>query len=93
MAWGAVASESMRLICQTERIANQRWKLVYPLRYPNWTGEGVVEKFGLHSLIVIPELDLEDEIYGKQDAPLDGLIQLALSEIDLPNLAVRFRRE
>ncbi|MFN8487744.1 MAG: RNB domain-containing ribonuclease [Caldilineaceae bacterium] len=90
----AVASESMRLIRQTERIVNQHWKLVYLLQHPNWTGEGVVvEKFGSRSLIVIPELDLETEIYGKQDVPVDGVVQLALSEVDLPNLVARFRRE
>jgi len=90
----AVASENMRLIRQTERIANQHWKLVYLLQHPNWTGEGVVvEKFGSRSLVVIPELDLETEIYGKQDAPVDGVVQLALSEVDLPNLVARFRRE
>lgn len=90
----AVASESMRLIRQTERIVNQHWKLVYLLQHPNWNGEGVVvEKFGARSLVVIPELDLETEIYGKQDMPVDGVVQLALSEVDLPNLAARFRRE
>ena len=90
----AVAGDSMRLIRQTERISNTHWKLVYLLQHPNWQGEGIVmEKTGARSLLLIPDLDLETELYGRQELSLDEAVQLTLSEVDLPGLVSRFRRE
>ena len=90
----AVASDNMRLIRQTERISNTHWKMVYLLQHPNWHGEGIViDKNGSRSQVLIPELDLETDIYGRQDVALDEAVQLALSEVYLPGLVARFRRE
>lgn len=90
----AVAGDSMRLIRQTERISNTHWKLVYLWQHPNWRGEGIVmEKTGARSLLLIPDLDLETELYGRQELSLDEAVQLTLSEVDLPGLVSRFRRE
>lgn len=92
MERAAEASNGIRAIRVAERLSNQHWKLVYLLRNPDWAGEGiVVEKNGARNLVVIPELDLETEIYGRPDLLLNEPVSLALSEINLPNLEARFR--
>ena len=88
------ASEAMRTTRQIERVSNMHWTLVYLLQNPDWRGEGVVvEKMGNRNLVLIPELALETEIYGRPDLPLDGTVKLALSEVNLPLLEARFRVE
>lgn len=92
MERSAEASNSVRPLRTTERLSNQHWKLVYLLRNPEWTGEGiVVEKNGGRNLVVIPILDLETEIYGRPDLALDSTIPLSLSEVNLPLLEARFQ--
>jgi len=92
MERAAEASSSIRAIRTAERLSNQHWKLVYLLRNPDWSGAGiVVEKSGARNLVLMPELDLETEIYGRTDLLLNAQLQLALSEINLPNLEARFR--
>ena len=92
MERSAEASNSVRPLRTTERLSNQHWKLVYLLRNPEWTGEGiVVEKNGARNLVVIPELDLETEVYGRPDLVLNAPIQLTLSEVNLPMLETRFQ--
>lgn len=92
MERAAEASNGIRAIRVAERLSNQHWKLVYLLRNPDWTGEGiVVEKNGARNLVVIPDLDLETEIYGRPDLLLNEPVPLAVSEINLPNLEARFR--
>jgi exoribonuclease-2 len=77
---------------RAERLSNTHWKLVYLLRHPEWTGDGVVvEKAGARNLVVIPELDLETELFGRPDLPLDGIIRLGLNEVNLPTLETKFR--
>ncbi len=90
----AVASDNMRLIRQTERISNTHWKMVYLLQHPNWHGEGIViDKSGSRSLVLIPELDLETELYGRSELALDSVVKLAVSEVNLATLEARFRAE
>jgi len=90
----AVAGDSMRLIRQTERISNTHWKLVYLLQNPGWKGEGVVvEKNGTRSLVLIPALELDTELYGRQEMALDSKVKLVLNEVNLPMLETRFRLE
>ncbi|CAN5477776.1 RNB domain-containing ribonuclease [soil metagenome] len=90
----AVASDNMRLIRQTERISNTHWKMVYLLQHPNWHGEGIViDKSGSRSLVLIPELDLETDIYGRSELALDSVVKLAVSEVNLATLEARFRAE
>lgn len=92
MERAAEASNGVRPLRTTERLSNQHWKLVYLLRNPDWSGEGiVVEKNGARNLVVIPELDLETEIYGRPDLVLDSVVPLALSEVNLPLLETRFQ--
>lgn len=88
----AAASEAMRLVRQTERLSNNHWKLVYLLSQPGWSGEGVVvDKYGARNVVLIPELDLETEIYGRNDLALDDTVKVTLSEVNLPELVTRFR--
>jgi exoribonuclease-2 len=92
MARVAEASEGMRLTRQTERLANTHWKLVYLLQHPDWSGEGVVvDKSGTRHVVLIPDLDLETELYGRQDLAPDSEVTLVLSEVNLPELTTRFR--
>lgn len=92
MERSAEASNGVRPLRTAERLSNQHWKLVYLLRNPGWVGEGiVVEKNGARNLVVIPELDLETEIYGRPDLVLDSVVPLALSEVNLPLLETRFQ--
>jgi len=92
MERSAEASMGARTLRVTERLSNQHWKLVYLLQNPDWSGEGViVEKHGNRNLVVIPELDLETDIYGRPDLVLDSVVRLALSEVNLPQLEARFQ--
>ena len=92
MEHSAEASASARTLRVTERLSNQHWKLVYLLQNPGWSGEGiVVEKNGNRNLVVIPELDLETDIYGRPDLVLDSVVRLTLSEVNLPQLEARFQ--
>jgi exoribonuclease-2 len=89
MAEASAAGSGTR---RAERLSNTHWKLVYLLRHPDWMGDGmVVEKTGARNLVVIPELDLDTEIFGRPDLPLDGIIRLGLNEVDLPALETKFR--
>lgn len=92
MERSAEAGNSARPLRTVERLSNQHWKLVYLRREPAWTGEGiVVEKNGARNLVLIPELDLETEIYGRTDLALDSVLPLSLSEVNLPQLEARFQ--
>ncbi|MFZ4663486.1 MAG: ribonuclease catalytic domain-containing protein [Caldilineaceae bacterium] len=88
----AEASNSARPLRTVERLSNQHWKLVFLRRNPTWTGEGVVvEKNGARNLVLLPELDLETEIYGRPDLVLDSVLPVSVSEVNLPQLETRFQ--
>jgi exoribonuclease-2 len=82
-------TDSVRL---AERLARRHWTLVYLLEHPDWRGEGVlVEKYGTRGTVLIPELDLEPRVHLREELPLDSLVPLTLSGVDLPELEVFFR--
>ena len=82
-------SSSLR---QTERLANQHWLMVYLMAHSGWRGEAVlVEKRGLNGTYMIPELALEAHLRLPSDWPLDILVTLTLTSVDLPRLEARFR--
>ncbi len=88
----AEASMSMRSIRMAERLSNKHWKLVYLQRHPQWQGEGVpVVQHGNRSQVLIPALDLETDVYGRNELPLDTPIQLTCTGVDLPTLETRFQ--
>jgi exoribonuclease-2 len=77
---------------RTERLSNQHWKLVYLSRHRGWRGEGVaVEQGERKTTVIVPELALETKIRVRQDLALDQRVQLAVAEVDLPELDCRFR--
>lgn len=92
----AEAGNNMRTVRAAERLSNKHWKLVYLQRSleraGEWQGEGiVVDKSGNRSLVVIPELDLETDIYGRGDLHLDTSLELMLIEVDLPSLETKWQ--
>jgi exoribonuclease-2 len=77
---------------QTERLARRHWTLVYLLDRPDWRGEGIlVEKRGSRGTVLIPELDLEPRVHLRDDLPLDSVVPLTLTGVDLPELEAHFR--
>ncbi|MCA9918471.1 MAG: RNB domain-containing ribonuclease, partial [Anaerolineales bacterium] len=75
-----------------ERLSNGHWTAVYLLRNPEWTGEGIViDQRGKRDLILLPELGTETSIYAKEPHPLDSLVQVQLSGVDLPQRESHFR--
>ncbi|MEZ4679582.1 MAG: RNB domain-containing ribonuclease [Caldilineaceae bacterium] len=88
----AEASQSMRGVRTAERLSNRHWTLVALRRQPNWHGEGiVVERNGNRNLVVLPALDLETEIYGRGELPIDTPLTVKLVSVDLPQLESRFQ--
>ncbi|MEZ4620494.1 MAG: RNB domain-containing ribonuclease [Caldilineaceae bacterium] len=86
------ASQSMRGVRTAERLSNRHWTLVALRRQPNWHGEGiVVERNGNRNLVVLPALDLETEIYGRGELPIDTPLTVKLVSVDLPQLESRFQ--
>lgn len=85
---GAISGD----VRHAERLSNRHWTLVYLLQNPGWTGEGIViEKRGKKDVVLIPALDMETRVNMKGERPLDSTVQLAISEVDLPNLEAFFR--
>ncbi|MFO7538404.1 MAG: RNB domain-containing ribonuclease [Chloroflexota bacterium] len=77
---------------RAERLSNAHWTLVYLQQQGEWRGEGViVDKRGSRDVVLIPDLDWEANIYSQRDLPLDSPVQVALNEVDLPNLEAHFR--
>ena len=76
---------------RAERQANKHWTLVYLRRRPEWQGEGVViEQRGKRNVVLIPELDLEVQVYMRDDVALDTAVPLQLTAVDLPILEAYF---
>lgn len=75
-----------------ERRSNDHWKLVYLRRHPDWQGEGIiVEKRGRRDVILIPELDLETQLYLNRELPVDSVLRLVITDVNLPELVASFR--
>lgn len=88
----AEASTAASVVRRTERAANQHWKLVYLRRCANWTGEAVVVALEeRRATIIIPELALETKIRRTPEMALDGLLQLAIQDVDLAEQQARFK--
>ncbi|MCA9957243.1 MAG: RNB domain-containing ribonuclease, partial [Anaerolineales bacterium] len=78
----AEASAGLIAARRAERLSNNHWKLVYLLQNPEWKGEGiVVDSSGTRATVVIPELDLETNLYGRPDLELDEAVRLQLSDV------------
>ncbi len=79
---------------QAEHLSNQHWTLVYLQQHAPWRGEGVlVERRDRNSVVLIPDLGLEPHLPIPGDPPLDSVLRLKATSIDLPRLDARFRVE
>lgn len=92
----AEAGTAMRSVRTAERLSNKYWKLVYLRRSLTegkpWQGEGiVVDRNGNRSLVLIPDLDLDTDIYGQGDLELDTSLHLTIADVDLPQLETRWQ--
>jgi exoribonuclease-2 len=77
---------------QAEMLSETHWTMVYLLQNPHWQGEGIlVEKRGSSGFVIIPSLALETRVTLARDLPLDTLLLLGLSGVDLPQRSARFR--
>ena len=75
-----------------ERRSNTHWTLLYLLQNPGWRGEGVVvDRRGKRSVLLLPDLALESQLYLRRETALDGKVQLEVEEVDLPYLEAHFR--
>lgn len=87
---GSVAelSSSTRRV---ERLARQHFTLVYLQQHPDWTGEAIVlETRGRRHIVLMPELDMETDIYLRHEAKLDSRLRVRVQEVRLPYLESRF---
>ena len=78
---------------RTERLSRQHWTLVYLLDHPEWQGEGViVEMHGRRCVTVLPDLDVETDLYLPGDQELDSTLTVAVQDINLAYLNSKFTR-
>jgi len=88
-----VTDSVSRDVRQVERNSNRHWTCVGLLQKTDWSGEGiVVEKRGRRHIILLPQLGLETNLYLPKDLPLDSMIQLTVSSVDLPRLEASFQQ-
>lgn len=77
---------------QAEYLSNQHWTLVYLQQNAPWRGDGVlVERRDRNSIVLIGELGLEPHLPVPDDLPLDSVVRLKATNVDLPRLDARFR--
>jgi len=79
---------------QVEELSDRHWILVHLLRHPDWRGEGiVVDQRGPTGTVLLPELALETRVHLSTDLPLDSLVRLVLTGVNLPHLDAHWRLE
>ncbi len=87
-----MAESASRTVRRAERMSNNHWKMVYLQQNPKWQGEGVVVSMvERRATVIIPELALEAKIRLEQEVELDSVLQVAIREVDLPDLTAWFR--
>jgi exoribonuclease-2 len=88
----AVAEMASRKVRRGERLSNNHWKMVFLKQNKGWTGPAtVVESADKRATVIIPELALETKIRLNPDVSLNSELQLAVREVDLPDLTAWFR--
>jgi exoribonuclease-2 len=87
---GATAA-IQRDLRNTERSSRRHWTYVYLMQNPDWQGQGIiVEQHGRRFTIILPDLDLETDLYLPGDHQLNETILLKLQEVNLAYLTSRF---
>lgn len=68
-----------------ERLSNEHWTLLYLQHHPGWRGDAVVvEQYGQRSKLLIPELAFETQAYLRGNPPLNSVLRIRATGIDLP---------
>jgi exoribonuclease-2 len=74
-----------------ERLARRHWTLVFLLQNPDWEGDGVVlETRGRRHIVLLPELDMETDLYLRAEQPLDTWLRVRTQNVNLPYLESKF---
>jgi exoribonuclease II len=77
---------------QAELLSEQHWTLVYLLQHPGWRGEGIlVNRHNASGTLILPGLALEARVHLKQNWPLDQVLPVILTGVDLSQREARFR--
>jgi exoribonuclease-2 len=88
----AVADVVTGSLRQAEVRSERHWTLVYLLQHPGWRGNGIlVDRRGSSGTVLIPDLALEARVHLKQNWPLDQVLPLALTGVNLPQQEASFR--
>ncbi len=86
------AREMVRSVRMTERLSINHWLMVYLLQHPDWRGPAIVlNQRGARTIITLPDLAYETDIYGHNEFHPDDEVNVALSQVDLPAPAATFR--
>jgi exoribonuclease-2 len=81
----------LKNVSTAERYSNKHWTLVYLLQNPGQQYEGIlVENSERRTTVLIPQLGLEVPVHLKKNDQLNTRLNLEVSNIDLPHLAVHF---
>lgn len=89
---GATAS-IQRDLRRTERLSRRHWTLVYLIQHPDWQGEGViVEKHGRRYSTILPDLDLDTDLYLAAENKLDSTVLLTIQDVNLAYLNTSFTK-
>lgn len=89
---GATAS-IQRDLRRTERLSRRHWTLVYLLKHSEWQGEGViVEKHGRRYKAILPDLDLDSDLYLAGENALNSRVLLNIQDVNLAYLNTRFTK-
>jgi exoribonuclease-2 len=87
---GATAA-LQRDLRRTERLSRLHWTNVYLMQHPDWHGEGIiVEVHGRRYVTILPELDLDTDLYLPGEHQLNNSLLLKLLEVNLAYLTTRF---
>lgn len=76
---------------RAERLSIRHWIHVYLSQNPEWQGEGIIiDQRGSRSVILIPKLDLETQLYLPYELPLDSQVTIQLQSVNLTELTTHF---
>lgn len=88
------AEAAATAVRRAERLSREHWTMVYLQQHPDWRGEGVlIEKRAPRGTVLIPSLALETRVKVAEETPLNSVLSLRLTGVDLPERAAYFRVE
>jgi exoribonuclease-2 len=86
-ATAAIQSDLRR----TERLSRRHWTYAYLMQHPDWQGEGIIaEIHGRRYVTILPELDLETDLYLPGNQDLNDKLLVKLQEVNLAHLTSNF---